>query len=140
MSVEANESQPVARTPMRTTRPFYWSVRRELWDNPSIYVAPLIAAGVVLLGCLLSGYRLPQMRRTALSLDPTRMRAAIEIGEEGAEDVEVIAPVCSLALAFGPCRALRRAFSLAPGLLPDRAQHSVKRIHQSSFAVMPACC
>lgn len=60
------------------TRPFYWSVRRELWDNPSIYVAPLIAAGVVLLGCLLTAYRLPQMRRAALLLEPVRQRAAIE--------------------------------------------------------------
>jgi ABC-2 type transport system permease protein len=53
-------------------------VRRELWDNPSIYVAPLIAAGVVLLGSLLTAYRMPQMRRAALLLDDTRQRAAIE--------------------------------------------------------------
>lgn len=32
------------------TRPFYWSVRRELWENRAIHLAPLIAAGVVLLG------------------------------------------------------------------------------------------
>lgn len=37
-----------------STRPFYWSVRRELWENKSIYMAPLIAAGVVLFGLLLS--------------------------------------------------------------------------------------
>src|SRR4051795_2939412 len=60
------------------TRPFYWSVRRELWDNPSIYIAPLIAAGVVLFGCLLTAYRFPQLRRAALLLEPTRQRAAIE--------------------------------------------------------------
>ncbi|MFL6590034.1 MAG: ABC transporter permease [Chthoniobacterales bacterium] len=62
----------------RPTRPFYWSVRRELWDNPSIYVAPLVAAGVVLLGCLVTAYRLPQLRRTALLLEDMRQRAAIE--------------------------------------------------------------
>jgi ABC-2 type transport system permease protein len=78
MSIEVNESQPAAHTPVRATRPFYWSVRRELWDNPSIYMAPLIAAGVVLLGCLLTAYRLPQMRRAALLLESTRQRAAIE--------------------------------------------------------------
>jgi ABC-2 type transport system permease protein len=32
------------------TQPFYWSVRRELWENRSIYIAPLLVAGVVLLG------------------------------------------------------------------------------------------
>jgi ABC-2 type transport system permease protein len=63
---------------MMLTRPFYWSVRRELWDNPSIYIAPLIAAGVVLLGCVMSAFHLPQLRRAALLLEPTRQRAAIE--------------------------------------------------------------
>ena len=28
------------------TRPLYWSVRRELWENKSIYVAPAAAAAV----------------------------------------------------------------------------------------------
>ena len=78
MTNEGNESGPAAGTAVRATRPFYWSVRRELWDNPSIYIAPLIASGVVLLGCLLTAYRLPELRRAALLLEPTRQRAAIE--------------------------------------------------------------
>jgi ABC-2 type transport system permease protein len=43
---------------LRPTRPFYWSVRRELWDNRSIYMVPLIAAGVVLFASLLGARRL----------------------------------------------------------------------------------
>jgi ABC-2 type transport system permease protein len=78
MSTEPNESHLAPRPPMRSTRPFYWSVRRELWDNPSIYIAPLIAAGVVLLGCVITAFHLPQLRRAALLLEPTRRRAAIE--------------------------------------------------------------
>ncbi len=35
---------------LSSTRPFYWSVRRELWEYRSIYVAPLIAGAVFLLG------------------------------------------------------------------------------------------
>jgi ABC-2 type transport system permease protein len=31
------------------TRPFYWSVRRELWENRSIYLAPVATAGFLLL-------------------------------------------------------------------------------------------
>ncbi len=38
-------------------RPVYWSVRRELWENPSIYIAPL-AAGVLFLG----GFAISQIR------------------------------------------------------------------------------
>jgi len=36
------------------TRPLYWSVRRELWEYRSIYLAPLILAGVALLGFLIA--------------------------------------------------------------------------------------
>src|SRR5437016_4907741 len=64
-----------SNTPMR---PFYWSVRRELWENRSIYVAPLIVAIVVLLGFLVSTIGLPERRRAVLLLDPTKARAAIE--------------------------------------------------------------
>ena len=45
-------ARPLA-APLARTRPFYWSVRRELWENRAIYLAPLIAAGVVLLGVAL---------------------------------------------------------------------------------------
>jgi len=36
-------------------RPLYWSIRRELWENRSIYIAPLIVAGLVLLGNAIGG-------------------------------------------------------------------------------------
>ena len=61
------------------TRPFYWSVRRELWENRSIYVAPLIVAGVELFGFLISSIGLPGRRRTVLSLGAEQARAQIEV-------------------------------------------------------------
>jgi ABC-2 type transport system permease protein len=39
---------------MSATRPFYWSVRRELWENRSIYIAPLAVAAVTLFGFLIA--------------------------------------------------------------------------------------
>ena len=39
--------------PLARTRPFFWSVRRELWENRAIYVAAPIAAAVVLFGVVL---------------------------------------------------------------------------------------
>src|SRR5437879_11100530 len=60
------------------TRPFYWSVWRELWENRSIYMAPLIVAVVVLFGFLVSTAGLPERRRDVLLLDPGKTRAAIE--------------------------------------------------------------
>src|SRR5881296_1412119 len=58
-------------------RPFYWSVKRELWENRSIYVAPLIVAAVVLFGFLVSTVGMPQRRQAVLLLDPAHQRAAI---------------------------------------------------------------
>ncbi|MFZ0915627.1 MAG: hypothetical protein WAN04_01930 [Candidatus Udaeobacter sp.] len=60
------------------TRPFHWSVRRELWENRSIYIAPLIVAIVVLFGFLVSTVGLAERRRDVLLLDPAKARAAIE--------------------------------------------------------------
>lgn len=43
----------IAQPATRVTRPFYWSIRRELWENRSIYIAPLAAAGLAILATLL---------------------------------------------------------------------------------------
>src|SRR5437588_4851384 len=59
------------------TQPMYWSVRRELWENRSIYVAPLIVAAVVLFVFLVSTFGMPQRRQAVLLLDPAHQRAAI---------------------------------------------------------------
>jgi ABC-2 type transport system permease protein len=61
-----------------STRPFYWSVRRELWENRSIYVAPLIVAAVQVFGFAISTIGLADRRRAVLLLDPAHQRAAIE--------------------------------------------------------------
>lgn len=45
------ESQGVAL--LSAPRPMYWSVRRELWENRSIHIAPLAAAGVGMLAFLI---------------------------------------------------------------------------------------
>jgi ABC-2 type transport system permease protein len=60
-----------------TIRALYWSVLRELWENRSIYVAPLIVAVVVLFGFLVSTIGMPQRRQAVLLLDPAHQRALI---------------------------------------------------------------
>ncbi len=47
------ESQVTARAVITASRRMYWSVRRELWENRSIYIAPLAAAAVFLLAFLI---------------------------------------------------------------------------------------
>jgi len=67
---ESFDSQRIAPAAMSATRPLYWSVRRELWENRYIYIAPLSVAVVMLFGFLIAtlGY--------AMSVDPAR-RAAV---------------------------------------------------------------
>jgi ABC-2 type transport system permease protein len=64
--------------PTAATRPFYWGVWRELWENHSIYIAPLIVAAVQILGFGASIVGLAERRRGVLLLDPAKQRAAIE--------------------------------------------------------------
>jgi len=67
----------IAPAALSATRPFYWSVRRELWENRSIYVAPLAAAAVFFLGFSISRITLPRRMRALSALDPAQQRAAI---------------------------------------------------------------
>jgi ABC-2 type transport system permease protein len=73
------ESETSPSHQQHSTTPFIWSVRRELWENKSIYIAPAIASAVILLGALISAGHLPERRRNAMVLDEIRRRAAIEL-------------------------------------------------------------
>ncbi len=53
---------PSSRDPqvIAATRPLYWSVRRELWENRSIYIAPLAVAALGLFGFLIALIKRPK--------------------------------------------------------------------------------
>ena len=70
---------PQTPSAISRTRPLYWSVWRELWENRSIYIAPLIVAGVQVFGFAISTIGLAERRRAVLLLDPARQRAGIEM-------------------------------------------------------------
>jgi ABC-2 type transport system permease protein len=56
----------------RDPRPLYWSVRRELWENRSIYIAPLAVAGLWLFGFLISLTHPPKGKGSGLAaIDPS---------------------------------------------------------------------
>jgi len=72
-------SQAVATTSDSVTRPLYWSVWRELWENRSIYIAPVIVAVVQAFALAISTIGLAERRRGVLLLDdPAKQRVAIE--------------------------------------------------------------
>ena len=62
---------------MNTTRPMAWSVRREIWENRSIYLAPLIVTAVVLFATMISTVTLPRKLRSLPPLEPAKQHAAM---------------------------------------------------------------
>lgn len=55
MNANSNAApESVSARTFQATNPFYWSVRRELWEYRSIYLAPLIVAAVTLFGFLVA--------------------------------------------------------------------------------------
>jgi ABC-2 type transport system permease protein len=60
---------PVA---LSATRPLYWSLRREMWENRSVYIAPLIVAAVVLFGLVIAAIRLAPGAPRFSTMDPAR--------------------------------------------------------------------
>ena len=63
---------PAVPAPMHATRPMFWSVQRELWENRSIAIVPLIAAGIMLFGFLLSTLSLAYNMPALLQLEPVK--------------------------------------------------------------------
>jgi ABC-2 type transport system permease protein len=57
------ETQAVTPAPASETRSMYWSMRRELWENRSIYVALLAVAAVYLVGYSISLFWVPRSMR-----------------------------------------------------------------------------
>ncbi len=76
-------SDTAARAPIAAAsllsplRPFYWSVRRELWEHRSIHVAPLAAAVVTLIGFLFGLLGLPRAMRAAATLTGAKSAAGL---------------------------------------------------------------
>jgi ABC-2 type transport system permease protein len=82
---ESLDSQRTVPGVLPATRPLYWSIRRELWENRSIYVAPLAVAGVTVVGFLIAtiGRALSTpdlMLRRAILEEPYHFATALIMG------------------------------------------------------------
>jgi len=73
--LEGNVTVPVV---IPASRRLYWSVRRELWENRAIYLAPLAVAALFLLGFLISAIHPPAQMRDAMALDPMRHQELVQ--------------------------------------------------------------
>jgi ABC-2 type transport system permease protein len=73
--LEANVTVPVM---IPASRRLYWSVRRELWENRAIYIAPLAIAALFLVAFLIGVIHPPVKMRDAMALDPMRHQDLVE--------------------------------------------------------------
>lgn len=74
----SRESLAIASAEIPLTQRMYWALRRELWENRAIYIAPLAAAGVALLGFLLTLAHVPARMRRASTLGPMELHKLVE--------------------------------------------------------------
>src|ERR1700756_159050 len=74
---EAFEQKAAPGTALAPTRPFYWSVRRELFEYRSIYLGPLAIAAVILLGFVFVLVHLPRTMQRAMTMEPMAQRHAL---------------------------------------------------------------
>src|ERR1700719_1502295 len=73
------DPQAVPPAAMSETRPMYWLIRREIWENHSIYIAPLAVAAVYLLGFAISVIWLPHNVREVWMPHTMREMAALKV-------------------------------------------------------------
>jgi|GEM_PF-77573 len=85
----AGQAQAAPPAPAKRVRPFYWSVRRELWENHAIWIAPLAVAAVVILGfsvSLFSPHSLTMVDRSKTVTQTTiSARKTVTTTEQGAQ-------------------------------------------------------
>src|SRR5262249_14530433 len=93
--MSSGETNAGPRT-VTTWQTFCWSVRRELWEYRSIYLAPLAVAGVYLFSFFIGSLiRLPGLMREAIA-DPARMKHLGQSYEFGAAAILLAAMVVEI--------------------------------------------
>lgn len=76
-ATETSESFVAPASAPRPVRPFYWSVRRELWENRSLFIAPLVAGGIAIIALILNAMHLQQGMQALSVLTPEKQRMLV---------------------------------------------------------------
>jgi len=95
------------------TRPFLWLVRRELWENPSIVVAPVAVAAVIVFGFFVAAIRFSGKVFISVNQDPV-----------GAIAVAMI-PLFFVAFALGITMLFTGVFYSLDALHSERRDRSI---------------
>ena len=73
---QAGGAGEAARGPAAPTRPFQWSVRRELWENRSIWLAPLAVGVFAVMALVIHAVTMPSHMPGMLANDPATAGSA----------------------------------------------------------------
>jgi ABC-2 type transport system permease protein len=76
-ATETSENFVAPATAPRPVRPFYWSVRRELWENRSLMIAPAVAGGVAIIALILNAMHLQQGMQALSVMTPEKQRMLV---------------------------------------------------------------
>jgi ABC-2 type transport system permease protein len=113
VSQSSFDPRPATPAVLPEPRPLYWSVRRELWETRSLYIAPLIAAGVVMFGFVISTVGMAARRHAVLDLDPAAQSAMIALPYEiGAMVIIITAIIVGAFYCLGALHNERRDRSI----------------------------
>ncbi|MEO7026670.1 MAG: hypothetical protein ABI056_03865 [Caulobacteraceae bacterium] len=94
-------------------RPFFWSVRREIWEHRSVWIAPLVVAALVLLGLTVSAGLFPQGVDQLAGLDPARRATAMAQGLAAAGlPIDITGTIVAIFYALGALHNERRDRSI----------------------------
>jgi ABC-2 type transport system permease protein len=94
-------------------RPMYWSIRRELWENRLVYIAPLAAAAVFLVGFVVN---LISLRRRMHGVWPVDPMNSLRPGMHGVLPVDPSHQHNALAMPFELSAALVMGIALIVGI------------------------
>ncbi len=74
MHAQTQDTPAAAPAALHPTQSFYWSVRRELWEHRSIYLAPLAVAALLIVGTTVAAFGPLHAKITISDLDIERQR------------------------------------------------------------------
>jgi ABC-2 type transport system permease protein len=84
MPESPHQPQAVAPAVISPAWLFYWSVRRELWENRAIYIAPLVVAVLFVFGFLINTIHQRLTLTPAWNSDPKKFHGVLTTSYEGA--------------------------------------------------------
>ena len=116
-------SQAVPPATLPATRPLYWSVRREVWENHSIYIAPPAVAAVYLLGFTISLIWLPHNMRQVWMPHTMREMATLKTPDNL---IGLAMPYAHAAMFVGLVAFLVGIFYSLEALHGERRDHTIR--------------